>query len=354
VIALSSVWTFLIVAVVAGFLFGLVRRRVLLAEVLGVLGAALRASDDRAHMRDALGAALGDPHTDLLVRDPGTDAWSDAHGREVQMPPKLAPDRAVTVIDTDSGSQDVALVHDVALLDAPELLDGVGAMVVASWRHERVAADLAQATTDLDESRRRIAEAADMERERIQRDLHDGAQQRLIALRIRLNMAEDLLTSDPAGGMKAVRELGFEAERALDELRSLAREVYPPQLTAMGLTAALHSVAAQAPMPVHVAATGVTRHPIEIESAVYFTCVEALQNAVKHAHGATGVWMTLRESGTGLRFQVRDDGAGFAPGEHEGHGLRNMHDRIEAIGGEITVDARAGHGTRVTGSVPLA
>jgi signal transduction histidine kinase len=353
VIALSSVWTFGIVAVCAAFLFGLVRRRMLLAGALGGLGAAVRVSDDRVHMRDALRTALDDATTDLLFRDPGSDGWRDARGRAGRWPQEPAPDRAVTAIDTGDDREDVALVHDVALLDDPELLDGVSGMVLASWRHERLTADLGRAMTDLDESRRRIAEAADLERARIERDLHDGAQQRLIALRIRLGVAEELLTSNPGAGAHAVRELGFEAQRALDELRSLAHGVYPPLLTDRGLPDALHSVAAQAPMPVPVVAVGVSRHPIEIESAVYFTCVEALQNAVNHAGGATGVWIRLNQTSTSLRFEVRDDGPGFTLADHDGRGLRNMHDRIEAIGGELTVETHPGRGTRVIGSIQL-
>jgi signal transduction histidine kinase len=120
------------------------------------------------------------------------------------------------------------------------------------------------------------------------------------------------------------------------------------------LADALRSVAAQVPMPVDVVAVAVTRHPIEIESAVYFSCVEALQNALKHAGGATGVWIELRQTRKRLTFGVLDDGPGFAPDDHDGRGLRNMHDRIEAIGGDLTVDSKAGHGTRVIGSVPLS
>ena len=353
VIALSSVWTLCIVAVCAAFFFGMVWRRMLLARTLGGVGAALRASDDRVHMRDALRTALGDATTDLLFRDPDADGWRDARGRPIQGPREPVSDRAVTAIDTGDGRQDIALVHDVALLDDRELLDGVSGMVLANWRHERLTAELGQAMTDLDESRRRIAEAADLERARIERDLHDGAQQRLVALRIRLSLAEELLARDPGAGVEQVHELGFEAERALDELRSLARGVYPPLLTDRGLPDALRSVAAQAPMPVHVVEVGVSRHPIEIESAVYFTCAEALQNAVKHAGGATGVWIKLNQTRTSLRFEIRDDGPGFTLKEHDGRGLRNMHDRIEAIGGEITVEAKPGHGTRVVGSIQL-
>jgi len=353
VIALSSVWTFCIVAVCGAFLYGLVRRRMRLAGALAGLGGALRASDDRVHMCDSLATALGDSTTELLVRDPGSGDWHDARGRAVDWPQEPSADRAVSVIDTHDGREEVALVHDIALLDDQELLDGVGGMVLAGWRRERLTTDLGEAMTDLENSRRRIAEAADQERARIERDLHDGAQQRLVALRIRLGIAEELLTTDPGAGAQELHELGFEAERALEELRSLARGVYPPLLTDRGVAEALRSVAAQAPIPVHVVAPGVTRHQIEIESAIYFTCVEALQNAVKHAGGATGVWIRLAQTHTRLRFEVRDDGPGFMLGDHDGRGLRNMHDRIEALGGDLTIDAQPGRGTSIIGSVRL-
>jgi signal transduction histidine kinase len=353
VIALSEIWTFCIVAVCAAFLFGLVWRRMLLARALARLGVALRASDNRAHMRDALATALGDSTMQLLFRSSGSSAWRDAGGRGVRWPEEPAPNRALTTVDTGDGRNDVTMIHDVALLDDRELLDGVSGMVAAGWRHERLKDDLGRAMSDLDDSRRRIAEAADRERVRIERDLHDGAQQRLVALRVRLGLAEELLTTDPGAGVKEVHELGFEAERALEELRSLAHGVYPSLLTDSGLLEALRSVGAQAPVPVHVVANGVTRHPIEIESAVYFTCVESLQNAVKHASGATGIWITLGQTRDSLRFEVRDDGPGFTLADH-GRGLRNMRDRIEAIGGNFTLDSEPGRGTRVVGVVPLS
>jgi signal transduction histidine kinase len=353
VIALSSVWTFCIVAVCVGFLCGLVWRRMLLAQALARLGAALRASDDRVDMRDSLATALRDSTMQLHLRDPASGTWRDARGHEVGWPPDVGPDRAITTVGAYDGEDDVALVHDVALLDDQELLDGVSGMVLAGWRHGRLTAELGRAMSDLEESRRRIAEAADLERTRIERDLHDGAQQRLIALRIRLGMAEDRLTTDPHAGIRIVKELGTEAEAALDELRAVAHGVYPPMLTNLGLPEALQSMASEAPLPVHVLANGVTRHPVEIESATYFTCVEAVQNAVKHAHGATGVWIKLQQTADRLRLEVRDDGAGFRVTGADGHGLCNMRDRIEALGGRFAVESEAGHGTRVSGAVPL-
>ena len=354
VIALSSVWTFCIVAVCAGFLGGLVWRRMLLAQTLAQLGAALRASDDRARMGDALATAMRDSTAELLVRDPASGTWRDTRGSEVGWPPELAPDRAVTIVGDGDDRPYGALVHDVALLDDRELLQGVGGMLLAGWRNTSLMADLGQAVAELEESRRRIAEAADLERARIERDLHDGAQQRLVGLRIRLGMAEERLRADPNAGAQVVRELGFEAEAALEELRALARGVYPPVLTDLGVAAALRSVGLQAPRPIHVAAHGVTRHPIEIESATYFTCVEAAQNALKHAHGATAVWIRLRQTPDRLGFEVRDDGRGFEAHGAEGRGLRNMRDRIEAIGGRLAVESSPLRGTVVTGSVPLS
>jgi signal transduction histidine kinase len=352
-IALSSVWTFCIVAVCAAFMFGLVRRRMQLTRALSRLAVALRESDDRVRMSDALATALGDERTQLLFRDPGSGDWHDAHARAVDWPQEPPEARAITTVVTDGAGQDVALIHDVALLDDRELLDGVSSVVHAGWRHERLTADLERAMSDLEDSRRRIAEAADLERARIERDLHDGAQQRLIALRIRLGITEDILMVDPGAGLRELRELGFEAERALEELRSLAHGVYPSLLTDRGLPDALHSVVMQAPLSAHVAAAGVTRHPIEIESAVYFTCAEAVQNAVKHAGTSTEVWIKVGQTRTTLRFEVCDDGPGFTLSEHDGRGLRNMHDRIEAVGGELTIDSEPGAGTRIVGSVPL-
>jgi signal transduction histidine kinase len=353
VIALSSVWTFCIVAVCVGFLGGLVWRRMLLAQALTRLGAALRSGDDRIDMRDALAAALRDSTTRLLFQDAGSGAWRDARGRPVAWPPDLGPDQALTTIGDDDEHHDVALVHDVALLDDRELLDAVSGLVLVGVRDERLTAGLRTAMSDLQESRHRIAEAADLERARIERDLHDGAQQRLVALRIRLELAEELLSTDPGAGLRLVRQLGPEAEAALEELRALAHGVYPPLLADRGLVDALRSVALQAALPVDVTAAGVTRQPIEIESAAYFTCVEAAQNALRHAHGATGVGIRLRQADDRLHFDVSDDGCGFRPSVATGHGLRNMHDRIEAVGGHLTVEAEPGRGTRVTGSVPL-
>jgi signal transduction histidine kinase len=352
VIAVSSVWTACIVAICATFVVGLIRRRMLLADALGTLSAALRAGASPQRVRDALATAMKDPSIELLFRDVESRVWREANGSPVALPRPPPPGRAITTI-ADGEREVAALIHDVALRDDPELLDGVSGVVVAAWRHERTMADLTAAMSELEESRRRIAEAADLGRARLERDLHDGAQQRLVSLRIKLGLAEDKLQEDPAAGIRAVRELGFEAELALDELRSLAHGVYPSLLTDRGLADALKSLARHAPVPITVTVEGVTRLPVELESAIYFTCAEAVQNTMKHAPTASAA-IALHQSPGLLRFEVNDDGAGFSANGRPGRGLKNMRDRIEAIGGDVVIESRPGRGTRVRGAVPTA
>jgi signal transduction histidine kinase len=351
--ALGSVWTLGIVVVCGAIFFALIWRRTLLGGALRELGAALQSSDAPLAVRDALAGALGDPTLQLLIRDERARAWRDASGRPATVPDASDARRAVTVIDDDEAEPRVTLVHDIALRDDPELLDDLAGMVLASLRHEQLMGNLSAAMSDLEESRRRIAEAADVERARIERDLHDGAQAQLVALRVRADMAEELLRTDPAAGIEEIHKLGRNADRALADLRALARGVYPVLLSDLGLVDALHSMAREAALPVHISARGVTRHPIEVESAVYFTCLEATQNAIKHAAGATGVWITLDEAGGVLRFGVRDDGPGIDPGAGagEGRGLHNMRDRIEAVGGRLSIDTPDTGGTRIVGEV---
>ena len=352
VIALSSAWTLLIVVVCAAFVFGLFRRRMLLAGALAQLSVTLGLSSDRSDVRATLADALSDSTIELLFYDQASGGWVDDRGRAVEWPTSAAPGRASTVFGGHAGPDEVMLLHDAALRDDQDLVDGAGAIVLAGSRHQALESELATAMGDLEDSRWRIAEAADLERARIERDLHDGAQQRLIALRLSLALAEEDLGTNPAAALERLHELGHEAEDALEELRSLAQGVYPSLLADRGLEDALKSLAGSGPVPVHVVAVGLTRHATEIESAVYFTCVEALQNAMKHA-GADAIWIRLNQTPHRLGFEVRDDGAGFAPDRHGGRGLRNMRDRIEAIRGRLAIDAAPGRGTVVAGSIQL-
>jgi signal transduction histidine kinase len=246
-----------------------------------------------------------------------------------------------------------------------------GAIGVASTQEEPLPADTearlasftelaataisnAEARTEVAASRARIAAAADEERRRVVRDLHDGAQQRLVALRVQLELVEELLKADHVAGVAKLHSLGPEVDEALDEIRHLARGVYPPLLSESGLMEALTSAVRKLPIAGLIEPDGaVGRYPSEIESAVYFCCLEAMQNASKHAEGAHQVVVSL-QVGVDLRFEVRDDGAGFPDdGRADGRGLTNMRDRVAAVGGEVSVTSELGEGTLVAGSVPL-
>jgi signal transduction histidine kinase len=348
---LGRIWSLCVPAIAAGFLVGLLRQRLVFGDVLHRLGLALSRPVDAHGLRAALTSALDDPALDVLLPGPAPGRWTDLNGRGVSIPEIVEGGRAVTVVP-DRDAPAVALVHDPALRDDEELLDALCALVHASLEHERLAEGLATSRSELEDSRERIARVADAERSRIERDLHDGAQQRLIMLRIKLSLAEELLRSDPQAGADAVHELGDEVDLAVEDLRALAHGVYPSLLSDRGLTDALRGAFLDSPLPVHLDARGVTRHAVEIETAVYFVCVEAVQNAVKHATGATGVWIWLHQD-QALDVEVLDDGPGFAPRDDCDGGLRNMRDRVDAVGGHLRIDAAPGRGTGVVFSVPV-
>ena len=199
------------------------------------------------------------------------------------------------------------------------------------------------------ESRARIQAAADDERRRIERDLHDGAQQRLVALRIQLELAAERADGNGVSA-ELLHELGDEVEDALDEVRSLARGIYPALLADRGLVEALRAAALRAPLPTPVLAAGVDRYSPEIENAVYFCCLEALQNAGKHA-GARDRDRPRRRRRAALRGSRRR--RRLRPATVTGGvGLTNMRDRLAAVGGEVAIVSRPGHGTRVQRADP--
>jgi signal transduction histidine kinase len=207
---------------------------------------------------------------------------------------------------------------------------------------------------ELRESRARIVASGDAERRRVERDLHDGAQQHLVALAINLRLARDIVTEDPDGAGEMLGQLADDVQLTIKELRELAHGIYPPLLADNGLGDALRAAASRSPLKVLVAAADdIGRYPAEVEAAIYFSCLEALQNAAKHAPDATVQLRLWTESG-GLLFSVTDDGPGFDPAAaRRGHGFVNMADRLGAIGGTVRWDSRPGHGAAISGSVPL-
>jgi signal transduction histidine kinase len=215
--------------------------------------------------------------------------------------------------------------------------------------------DLRVANEQLRASRARIVAAADQSRRRIERDLHDGAQQRLVALAVKLGLARQLLDKDPAQVGKLLEDLRGETQSTLTELRELAHGIYPPLLMDRGLKEALTAAANRSMLPTEVSAD-VGRYPPEVEAAVYFCCLEAVQNAGKHAGEGSTITVTITEEDGDLRFEVADNGAGFDTSTDaiHGHGFVNMADRLGAIGGVLDVESKPREGTRVRGRIPSA
>ncbi|TMK91124.1 MAG: hypothetical protein E6G37_12535 [Actinobacteria bacterium] len=207
---------------------------------------------------------------------------------------------------------------------------------------------------DLRASRRRIVAAQDERAKKLERNIHDGAQQQLVALAVKLRLLEQQIERDPANAREIAAELRGTANETIEDLRDLARGIYPPLLADKGLGAALEAQARKAAMPVTVSAAGVARFGADIESAMYFSCLEALQNAAKYAD-AHEVRVRLTNGAGVLRFEVTDDGRGFDPSTTAyGTGLQGIADRLAAVGGELTVTSAPGDGTAVAGSIPLA
>ncbi|HEX2701171.1 MAG TPA: histidine kinase [Acidimicrobiales bacterium] len=208
---------------------------------------------------------------------------------------------------------------------------------------------------ELRASRARIVAASDAARRQIERNLHDGAQQHLVALAVNIRLARTLAEADPDSAKMVLDELATGIQDAVQELRSLAHGIYPPLLVDRGLVEALSAAARRAALPTDLQAEGVGRHPADVEAAVYFCCLEALQNAGKHAgEGATATVRIWEEEG-GLLFEVADNGAGFDLSERksDGAGFVNMGDRVGAIGGSLAVHSAPGQGTRISGRIPI-
>jgi signal transduction histidine kinase len=272
----------------------------------------------------------------------------DAEGDALETPGSQSG-RSLTVVERD-GRPAAAALRDVQLEDDPELVQAAGAAALLAHENAELEAASAESVRELHRSRARLAAASAAERQKLERDLHDGAQQRLLALVINLALAREL---DDAALRQKLRELEVALEGAIDELREIAHGIYPSVLADLGVAEALRSAVIHAPMTVQVLGK-LDRHAAEIEAAVYYCCLEGLQNAMKHAGPSAQISIRLEDSVDELRFEVRDDGTGSAAStETSGHGIRNVRDRLAAIGGRVEFHSEPGRGTILAGVVPL-
>ena len=345
---------FAVPAIAVAFVVGLLRWRLFAAGALQRVAESVRCVPNAITLRRELADALADPALEIAFPSgDGDGAWMDGRGLPLTLP-QPGSGRSVSEVRT-GGDQIAAIVHDEALSTNRELVDAATGMAALVLDNHRLAAEATKSLREVRRSRARIATSAERERRRIERDLHDGAQQRLVALRIELELAENLVRQDPERGVALLRKFEREVEEALDELRALAHGVYPPLLADRGLPDALRSVATRCTIPVELRAREIGRYPPEVESAVYFCVLEALQNALKHAKDAQRAMIHLDGAYSALRFSVRDDGAGTPDGTFRaGAGITNMRDRLAAVGGDVEVISTPGEGMEVRGAVPIA
>jgi signal transduction histidine kinase len=329
-------------AIPAAMLVGQVRGRVFAATRLGQLVARLDGHPVTAERLEALlRDALGDPALRLALREPGA-GYVDVEGRPIELPTDRR-DVAVTPV-VRHGRLVAALIHDPALEEAAEIAEGLAATAFVLLENARL-------VNELRSSRARIVASAQRERLRLERNLHDGAQQRLFTQQLKVERLRRRVGDD--GLARDLDEIAEETAAALDELRALAHGLYPTVLRDLGLADALKSLARTAAVPVKVVDRGVGRWPEGVEEAVYFCVLEAVQNAARHAGPDARITVELERRGSDLAFAVTDDGKGFEPVEHaDGMGLVNMEDRVGAVGGELEITSTPGGGTTVRGSVP--
>jgi signal transduction histidine kinase len=315
----------------------------------GAVGAAvvdLEPGAPPTRLRDTLARALGDSTLQLAFRLPDGAGYLDTTGQVVD-PARPGPGRAVTPVTEASGA---VLVHDGGLEQEPQLIRLTAAAASMALEHTRLQAEVLAQLEQVRASRARLVEAGDAERRRLERDLHDGAQQRLVTLSLALGMARDRAAeADPELG-SLIESASKEAREALTELRELARGIHPAVLTETGLTGAIQALVERSPVATTITAVPHERYPAAIEATAYFVVSEALANVAKHAK-ADGAQVMIRKFPGRLLVEVSDDGTGGARSEG-GSGLRGLADRVASVGGVLRVDSPPGGGTRLEADIP--
>jgi signal transduction histidine kinase len=327
------------------FLIGLLDAR-LARSAIGNLVLELRTEPPPADLRNALARALRDPSLALAYWLPDFRSYVGHDGQAVELPDD--DERTSTPIDRE-GERVAVLIHDRALDDERELLDAAVAAAGIALENGRLQAELAARLEEVKGSRARVIEAGQRERQRLERNLHDGAQQRLIALSLHLTLLEQRLGDDP-GTRRRLDEARREIALSLDELRTVARGLHPAVLSGHGLAVALESIAARAPLPVRLDVKLDSRLPEPVEVAAYYVVSESLANVAKHA-AAGDVSVSVARTGDDLVVEIVDDGVGGADTER-GTGIRGLADRVEALDGRLRIWTPVGGGTRVRAEIP--
>jgi signal transduction histidine kinase len=336
-----SQWSFTVAraAVWYGFLVALIAAQLFAGRALRRLVRQSLRRPSRHELEAMLRKPLGDPTFQVRFWKPRAEAWDD--------PVDVGPMRAVTVVER-GGKPAVALVHDAQLNDDPELLQAAGAVALLAEENAELDTAWRRALDDLQRSRARITHTLDDERRRMAVNLHDGVQQRLGAIRLRLAMSAELATDPDLHGR--LEGIGGTVDDAIEEVREVARGLYPHLLFERGLISALED----ALRPLRVEHNEIAHHAGDEELAVYYACLEAVQNARKHGGPSPTITVSVHEHADGLSFEVIDDGPGFNPSDaHDGMGLQNLRDRIGAVGGHIVITSAEGRGTTVSGTVPV-
>jgi signal transduction histidine kinase len=329
-----------------GFLVGMLRARLArggIAELVVELGKGVPLGG----LRDTLARALRDPTLVLVFPSPTGEGYVDSAGQAVELPQEDVGDRARARLERD-GQTLAILVYDAAIeREDPGRVDAVASVARLALENERLAAQVRAQLEEVRQSRARIVEAADAERRRIERDLHDGAQQRLVALAMRLDQARE----GTVGAAALIDATTAELLTAVKEVRDLARGVHPTILTESGLAAAVESLAERTPFPVTSRITE-ERFPKEIEVAAYYVIAEGLTNIARYAD-ATEAQVDVSTSGGRVVVIVKDNGRGGANPD-AGSGLKGLADRVATIGGDLRITSNSGGGTKLTASLPVA
>jgi signal transduction histidine kinase len=346
-VVLMTVLNAALLTVPTALLWGLLRSRLArggLADLLREL-ATLRG----VRLEAGLAKVLGDPGVVLAYRVPGERSYLDGRGQPVVLPGP-GGDLAVAPVERD-GRELAVLIHDASLEDDPELVGAVAAVAAIALDDARLQAQSEEQLAELRASRERLVTAGDAERRRLERNLHDGAQQRLVAVALQLRMVQSRIRADPALAERLVTSASEELSKSLEELRELARGIHPSVLN-HGLKAALDSLASRSGVPTTVSFDARERLPEPVELAGYFVACEALANVAKYAHATQASVRVSRRDGVAV-VEIADDGVGGAD-ETGGSGLRGLADRVAALDGTLRILSPSGAGTVVTAELPCA